>query len=57
VGKAMAFYSNSIRHSSAMTAAPDYATFKNGWWYLNENLTRMRDWIELKKKPKGIEKK
>jgi hypothetical protein len=57
VGKAMAFYSNSIRHSSAMTAAPDYATFKNGWWYLNENLTRMRDWIELKKKPKGIERK
>jgi hypothetical protein len=41
----MAFHSNSIRHSSAMTAAPDHATFKNGWWCLNENLARMRDTI------------
>jgi hydroxylamine dehydrogenase len=47
------FYSNSIRYSSAMTGAPDYATFKNGWWYLNENLNHMKDWIELKEKLKG----
>jgi hydroxylamine dehydrogenase len=43
------FYSNSIRYSSAMTGAPDYTSFKNGWWYLNENLQQMKDWIEFKK--------
>jgi len=42
------FYSNSIRYSSAMTGAPDYASFKNGWWYLTENLLHMKDWIEFK---------
>lgn len=44
------FYSNSIRYSSAMSGAPDYAAFKNGWWYLSENLQHMKDWIELKNK-------
>jgi hydroxylamine dehydrogenase len=44
------FYSNSIRFASAMTGAPDYAAFKNGWWYLNENLQHMKDWMEFKKK-------
>jgi hypothetical protein len=24
-------------------------------WYLSENLDHMKDWIELKKKAKGIE--
>lgn len=43
------FYGNSIRYASAMTGAPDYATFKNGWWYLNLNLQHMRNWIEFKK--------
>lgn len=43
------FYANSIRYSSAMTGAPDYTSFKNGWWYLSENLQRMKDWIEFKK--------
>jgi hypothetical protein len=43
------FYSNSIRYSSAMTGAPDYTSFKNGWWSLNENLQHMKDWIEFKK--------
>lgn len=43
------FYPNSIRYASAMTGAPDYTTFKNGWWYLNENLQTMRDWMEFKK--------
>jgi hypothetical protein len=42
------FYSNSIRYASAMTGAPDYATFKNGWWYLTENIQHMKDWIDLK---------
>ncbi len=44
------FYANSIKYSSAMTGAPDYATFKNGWWNLTENLQQMKDWIEFKKK-------
>ncbi|MDH5202236.1 MAG: multiheme c-type cytochrome [Nitrospirota bacterium] len=44
------FYSNSIRYASAMTGAPDYASFKNGWWSLSENLQRMKDWTEFKKK-------
>ncbi|HWR58270.1 MAG TPA: multiheme c-type cytochrome [Thermodesulfovibrionales bacterium] len=51
------FYSNSIRYASAMTGAPDYAAFKNGWWYLSENLQNMKDWIDLKKKAKGTEPK
>jgi hypothetical protein len=44
------FYANSVKYASAMTGAPDYATFKNGWWNLTENLQQMKDWIELKKK-------
>ncbi|MCX7793645.1 MAG: cytochrome c3 family protein [Thermodesulfovibrionales bacterium] len=47
------FYANSIKYASAMTGAPDYSTFKNGWWNLTENLQHMRDWIELKK---GVKK-
>jgi hypothetical protein len=46
------FYANSVKYASAMTGAPDYATFKNGWWNLTENLQQMKDWIELKKKAK-----
>jgi hypothetical protein len=46
------FYANSVKYASAMTGAPDYATFKNGWWNLTENLQQMKDWIELKKKVK-----
>lgn len=46
------FYANSVKYASAMTGAPDYATFKNGWWNLTENLQQMKDWIELKKKIK-----
>lgn len=42
------FYGNSIRYASAMTGAPDYAAFKNGWWDLSETLTRMRDAIDFK---------
>jgi len=50
------FYANSIRYASAMTGAPDYASFKNGWWYLNENIQHMKEWMELKKKAKGMNK-
>jgi hydroxylamine dehydrogenase len=34
------FYANSVRYSSAMSG-PDYAAFKNGWWYLSKNLNDM----------------
>lgn len=43
------FYANSIRYASAMTGAPDYATFKNGWWNMNETFNQMQDWFKLKK--------
>ena len=46
------FYSNSVRYASAMTGAPDYTAFKNGWWYLNENLQHMKDWTEFKREKK-----
>jgi hypothetical protein len=42
------FYGNSIRYASAMTGAPDYAAFKNGWWYLTNNLLEMKKEIEKK---------
>ena len=41
------FYANSIRYASAMTGAPDYAAFKNGWWEMTRNLKGMEDWIKL----------
>jgi len=44
------FYANSIKYASAMTGAPDYATFKHGWWNLSENLQHMKELIDLKKK-------
>lgn len=47
------FYPNSIRYASAMTGAPDYTAFKNGWWYLNENLQHMKDWMVFKRKPEA----
>ena len=40
------FYANSIRYSSAMTGAPDYATFKNGWWYLTKTLQEMNNSVK-----------
>lgn len=42
------FYANSIRYASAMTGAPDYTAFKNGWWEMTNNLAEMRDAIDLK---------
>jgi len=46
------FYANSVKYASAMTGAPDYAAFKNGWWNLSENLQQMKDWIEWRRKVK-----
>jgi hydroxylamine dehydrogenase len=46
------FYSNSVRYASAMTGAPDYTSFKNGWWYMSENLQHMKDWLELRTQAK-----
>jgi hydroxylamine dehydrogenase len=44
------FYANSVRYSSAMSG-PDYAAFKNGWWYLTKNLNDINQIInQLKKK-------
>ncbi|MDP8254337.1 MAG: multiheme c-type cytochrome [Candidatus Alcyoniella australis] len=34
------FYASSVRYASAMSG-PDYAGFKNGWWYLSKNLREM----------------
>ncbi|HHN66238.1 MAG TPA: hydroxylamine oxidase [Nitrospirae bacterium] len=42
------FYSSSIRYASAMTGAPDYTSFKLGWWELSHNLQMMKDAIEMK---------
>jgi hydroxylamine dehydrogenase len=44
------FYANSAKYASAMTGAPDYAAFHNGWWYLTSNLMQMRDMVDLKYK-------
>ena len=44
------FYANSVRYASAMTGAPDYATFNNGWWNLTKNLQDMQSAISLKGK-------
>ncbi len=43
------FYANSVRYASAMSG-PDYAAFKNGWWYLTKNLNDMHTLINQMKK-------
>jgi len=48
------FYANSVRYASAMGSA-NFATFKNGWWYLTENMQNMKDWIEIKQAQKEEE--
>lgn len=40
------FYSSSIRYASAMTGAPDYTTFKLGWWELSDNLQKMKKLLD-----------
>jgi hypothetical protein len=49
------FYANSIRYASAMTGAPDYTTFKNGWWELTKNLQEMQSLIVLKEVEESFE--
>lgn len=51
------FYSSTIRYASAMTGAPDYTSFKLGWWELTNNLAEMRDAIDLKAQGKKIRRK
>lgn len=50
------FYANTIRYSSAMTGAPDYTSFKLGWWELSDNLRQMKDAIDMKYKIKLLDK-
>jgi len=42
------FYANTMRYSAAMTGAPDYEAFKDGWWDMTKNLVQMKDMIDLK---------
>ncbi len=44
------FYATSTRYASAMTGAPDYQTFKLGWWEMTKNLQKMKHVIETSKK-------
>lgn len=37
------FYANSVRYASAMSGAPDYAAFKNGWWSLSETVAKLAE--------------
>jgi hydroxylamine dehydrogenase len=46
------FYANSVRYASAMSG-PDYAAFKNGWWYLTKNLNDMHQLIDQLKGSKN----
>ena len=40
------FYGNCVRYASAMTGAPDYTSFKYGWWELTTNLEGMREKVK-----------
>jgi hydroxylamine dehydrogenase len=42
------FFANSVRYASAMTGAPDYASFKHGWWDMTNNLAEMEEMIGLR---------
>jgi len=42
------FFANSVRYASAMTGAPDYASFKHGWWDMTNNIAEMREAIDFK---------
>jgi len=44
------FYGNSIRYASAMSGAPDYTSFKYGWWELSKNLQEMKAILDKKDK-------
>src|ERR1700690_658860 len=42
------FYANAVRHSSAMTGAPDFTSFNHGWWNLTNNRLNMKSAVDLK---------
>ncbi len=42
------FYANTIRYASAMTGAPDYTSFKYGWWELTTNLKEIHEHMKIK---------
>lgn len=44
------FYGNSIRYASAMSGAPDYTSFKYGWWELTKNIQEMKAYLDKKDK-------
>ncbi|MDA8388063.1 MAG: multiheme c-type cytochrome [Nitrospiraceae bacterium] len=48
------FYANTVKYAAAMTGAPDYTSFKNGFWDLSYNIQKMKDEIEAGKMLKGI---
>ena len=48
------FYANTVKYAAAMTGAPDYTSFKNGFWALSYNIQKMKDQIETDKKLRGI---
>jgi hydroxylamine dehydrogenase len=51
------FYANTMRYSAAMTGAPDYEAFEDGWWDMTKNLVQMKDMIDLKSALKKGEKR
>jgi len=48
------FNATTARYASAMTGAPDYVAFKYGFWELTNNLQKMKESIEAKRKLKGL---
>ncbi len=46
------FYANTVKYAAAMTGAPDYTSFKNGFWDLSYNLQEMKGEIETQEKLK-----
>lgn len=43
------FYANSIRFASAMAGAPDYASFHNGWWYIQKSIEKLAKAVDMKR--------
>ncbi|MCC6446554.1 MAG: hypothetical protein IT210_24260 [Armatimonadetes bacterium] len=40
------FWASSVRYASAITGAPDYAAFENGWWHLTATLRKMYETVK-----------
>ena len=41
------FYANSTRYAAAMVG-PDYAAFKNGWWYMTKTVQELQEAVNRK---------